>query len=295
MQQLFSKFNFISYLAIGLPVLAMAAWLKAQPSRWPGPDRMVIGRAVPVQVGGGLRAWRISADDRRFGGLSALAVDRGTLIALTDSGVVVRFAPPVAGRALPIALHDLPGGPGGPGSAMRKSLRDSESLLLDDSGRGWWVGYETRHSLWHFDRTFKRVLGWHRLDVGWERNFGAEALVAGRGGSVMALPERGGAAWGGPMVAPAWTTDATRLPDGRLVLLIRRPSLTGFDNLIWIGAGAGRPARRIALDVAPLDNMEGIAAAPRPDGGTRLWIVSDDNFRPWMRTLLVALDLPPEV
>ena len=68
---------------------------------------------------------------------------------------------------------------------------------------------------------------------------------------------------------------------------------SGFDNQLWIAAGAGQPARRIALDLGPLDNMEGIAAERLPDGGTRLWIVSDDNFRPWMRTLLVALDLGP--
>jgi hypothetical protein len=78
-------------------------------------------------------------------------------------------------------------------------------------------------------------------------------------------------------------------------LLIRRPALRGFDNQLWIASGAGRPARRIALDLGMLDNMEGIAAAPLPSGGTRLWIVSDDNFRPWMRTLLVALELGPDV
>jgi hypothetical protein len=76
-------------------------------------------------------------------------------------------------------------------------------------------------------------------------------------------------------------------------MLIRRPTLLGFDNQLWIASGAGRQARRITLDLGMLDNMEGIAAAPLPNGGMRLWIVSDNNFRPWMRTLLVALDLGP--
>ncbi len=287
-QPTFSMFKLFSSLSMALPIFAAGVWLKQQPNRSPEADRMVGGRAIEVVLGSGLKAWRLTAADVRFGGLSALVVDRGTLLALSDSGVVVRFAPPRAGRAMRFALHDLPGGPGSP---LRKSMRDTESLLADASG-GYWVGFETRHSLWRFDRHFRKVLETRWLDVEWAPNKGAEALVAGGATGVMALPERGGAAVGGSFVAPAWTSDATRLPDGRPVLLIRRPSWRGFVNQLQIGAGAGKPARRIALDLAPLDNMEGIAAAPLPDGGTRLWIVSDDNFRPWMRTLLVALDLP---
>ncbi len=291
LQPMFSKSSLVSSLALALPIFVVAQWHEGQPSRWPGPDRVVSGRAVSVAVSPELRAWRLSAPDPRFGGLSALGIERGELVALTDSGVVVRFAPPGTGEHLQIALQDLPDGPGSP---LRKSGRDSESLLADRGGRGWWVGFENRHSLWLFDREFGRVLAKRVLDVNWRANRGGEALVEGATG-VMVLPEGGGVAVGGDMVAPAWNSDATRLRDGRLVLLIRRPGLGGFDNQVWIASGAGKPARRIALDLGMLDNMEGIAAAPLPDGGTRLWIVSDDNFRPWMRTLLLALDLGPGV
>jgi hypothetical protein len=287
-QPLFSRFKLFSSLCVALPIFAAGVWLKRQPNRWPQPDRLVVGRAEEVALGAGLRGWRLSAADPRFGGLSALGVDRGGLLALSDSGVVVRFAGPATGQPMRVALHDLPAGPG---SAYRKATRDSESLLADGTG-GWWVGFENRHSLWRFDGDFRRAVEMRWLDVDWPANSGAEALVATTSG-VMALPEGGGGAAGGDFVAPAWTSDATRLPDGRLVLLVRRPSWRGFDNQLRIGAGAGKPARRIALDLGPLDNMEGIAAAPLPGGGTRLWIVSDDNFRPWMRTLLVRLDLPP--
>ena len=272
-----------------LPIFAVAQWHKGQPSRWPGPDRVVSGRAVSVTVNPELRAWRLSAPDPRFGGLSALAIERGELVALTDSGVVVRFAPPGTGEQLRIALHDLPSGPG---SARRKSGRDSESLLADGNERGWWVGFENHHSLWLFSRDFGRVLSKRSLNVDWRRNRGGEALVKGEAG-VMVLPEGGGTAAGGDMVAPAWTSDATRLSDGRLVLLVRRPRLGGFDNQLWIAAGEGKAARRIALDLGMFDNMEGITAAPLPNGGTRLWLVSDNDFRTWRRTLLVALDLSP--
>ena len=287
----FTKFKFFSSLSLALPIFAAAVWLKGQPNRWPGPDQTVVGRAIPVEVGAGLRAWRLIVPDQRFGGLSALAVDRASLVSLSDSGVVVRFATPGEEQAMRFALHDLPDGPG---SGRRKSSRDSESLLAAPGG-GWWVGFESLHSLWRFDAEFRHARETRWLDVDWPGNFGAEALVL-QGEDILAVPEGGGEAAGGgngKFVAPAWTTDATRLPDGRLVLLNRRLSTTGFINEVRIGAGAGRSAQRIALDLAPLDNMEGIAAAPLPNGGTRLWIVSDDNFRPWMRTLLVALDLPP--
>jgi hypothetical protein len=280
-----------SSLIVALPIMAAAGWLRAQPSRWPGADRVVAGRAVEVPLDKGLRGWRLTAPDRRFGGLSALAVEEGGLLALTDSGVAVRFAPPAASRAVVrFGLHELPAGPG---SRWRKSARDSESLAADPAGRGWWVAFENRHSLWLFDAAFTRALGHHRLPVAWSVNRGGEALVTRRDGAVMVLPEDGGRAAGGAMIAPAGTADATRLPDGRLVLLVRRFGWRGFATHVAIAGGHGRPARSIALDLAPLDNMEGIAAARLPNGGTRLWLVSDDNFRPWMRTVLVALDLPP--
>ena len=35
-----------------------------------------------------------------------------------------------------------------------------------------------------------------------------------------------------------------------------------------------------------------LAAAPLADGGTRLWIMTDDDFSASRRTLLVAIDVP---
>jgi hypothetical protein len=287
MQPMFSRL--LANLGLLLPIMGMALWLRAQPSRWPGPDRLVRVEANELAVADGLRAWRLSAPDGRFGGLSALAVSNGELIALTDSGVAIRFAPPAASGPMRFAMHDLPGGPGSP---LRKAVRDSESLLADPAGRGWWVGFENRHSLWLFDPRFERVIASRRLKVDWPPNRGGEALAAGEAG-VMVLPERGGRAAFGPILAPSWTSDASRMSDGRLVLLIRRPTWRGFDLELRIDQGAGKPVRRIALNLAALDNLEGVAAAPLPNGGTRLWMVSDNDFRPWRRTLLVALDLPP--
>ena len=282
--------SLISYLLLAAIILGLGRWLLQQPRRHPAADEVVVGKAVEVAVGGNLKAWRLSAPGPRFGGLSALAKADGEFIAVTDSGVVVRFAAPrQAEQRLAFRLHDLPDGPGSP---HHKSARDSESILADPHGRGWWVGFENRHSLYLYDWKFEQTLASRRLDVDWPVNGGAEAIAAAPDGTVMALPERGGPAVGGAFVAPAWTVGATNLPDGRLALVIRRPTGAGFDNEVRIVAGAGKPQRRIPLGLAVLDNVEGITAEALPDGGIRLWMVTDDNFRLWMRTLLLRLDLP---
>ncbi len=41
----------------------------------------------------------------------------------------------------------------------------------------------------------------------------------------------------------------------------------------------------------PIDNMEGIAAWRTPEGATRILLLSDDNFNPLQRTLLLLFEL----
>ncbi|MDQ3145171.1 MAG: esterase-like activity of phytase family protein, partial [Pseudomonadota bacterium] len=233
MQRPFSKSLFSNGLIFAAPIMAFAFWLNQQSNRPTLPDVTVAGLASEIAAPAtrlDVRVWRLTVPEPRFGGLSALAHDEGELVALTDSGVVLRFKPPVAtSQSLDVRFHDLPAGPG---DGRRKSSRDSESLLRDPLGRGWWVGYETRHSLWLFDWGFTRSLGQRWLDVDWARNKGAEALAADQMGTVFALPESGGnavAADGGRgFAAPRGTADAARLADGRLALLVRRISVRGF-------------------------------------------------------------------
>ena len=50
------------------------------------------------------------------------------------------------------------------------------------------------------------------------------------------------------------------------------------------------------MDMAPpmtIDNFEGLAAVPRPDGGSRFYLISDDNRAASQRTLLLAFDWRP--
>lgn len=91
------------------------------------------------------------------------------------------------------------------------------------------------------------------------------------------------------------------LPGGGLAYLLRTYSpLRG--NLIKLKV-LDRAGRLVdSLEIArPLtvDNLEGLAAVPRPGGGVRFYLVSDDNFGTYsglptdQRTLLLAFDWAP--
>jgi hypothetical protein len=94
-------------------------------------------------------------------------------------------------------------------------------------------------------------------------------------------------------------SDAAILPDGRLLLLNRRFEwLEGFSLVVTIadaGAlseGSVIEAHEIARLEPPLtiDNMEG-ASVTVENGRTIVWLVSDDNFFPLQRTLLLKFAL----
>ena len=55
------------------------------------------------------------------------------------------------------------------------------------------------------------------------------------------------------------------------------------------------PRPPLAPPLAPplsLDNFEAISATRGPDGGLRLYILSDDNFSALQRTLIMQFTLP---
>ena len=59
--------------------------------------------------------------------------------------------------------------------------------------------------------------------------------------------------------------------------------------------GATVHAEELARLASPytVDNLEGLAATKGPRGETLLWLVSDDNFNPFQRTLLLLFELAP--
>ena len=57
--------------------------------------------------------------------------------------------------------------------------------------------------------------------------------------------------------------------------------------------GATVHAEELARLAEPyaVDNLEGIAAAKGPRGETLLWLISDDNFNPLQRNILLLFEL----
>ena len=293
-------------LLMGCVVIAAYLPIRALPDRRPMPatETALVYRPVEVApVGGPFRlagAWEVAANDRRFGGLSSLYLDQGRFLAVSDRGAVTRFDPPTT--ASPVAnIKDLRAGPGAWGE---KWTRDAESLAPDPRGRGWWIGYEQRHSLWLYDPGFEQAIesiGLGRDD--WWDNRGAEALIV-EGSGLVVLAENGrdamrvgpSAVQRLPLKAGADVAEAARGPDGSIWLLLRSKDWNGISQRIapLVRTGGGfAVGKGFPLPKAAFDNFEGMAIAPLPDGRWRFWLVSDDGHRVMARTLLVALDYAP--
>jgi hypothetical protein len=85
--------------------------------------------------------------------------------------------------------------------------------------------------------------------------------------------------------------------DGAFAMLSRAyEPRTGVRISVRLIANSAAGARLLdEMTIAPplhVDNFEGIAAVPRPDGGIRLYLVSDDNGSDTQRTYFFAFDRP---
>jgi hypothetical protein len=271
---------------------------------WPGRARLGALRF--------LAAWRLTSNDRRFGGISAMKVEGGAVLAFSDSGWMIRFPLPGARAAMKARIGALPQGPGSP---RRKAARDIESMWTD--GREAWIGFERLNQLWRFERPSWRA-GAHAAPAAmrdWPDNRGPEAMVRLADGRFLVLAEglgRGGPALlfaGDPAAAgtgvetlryrppPGYrATDAALLPDGRVIVLNRR-----FAVLEGVTAKLVRLRRQgqalvvdeELADFRPpvtTDNMEALSVT-REAGRTIVWIASDDNYNPLQRTLLMKFAL----
>ncbi len=262
-----------------------------------------------------LDGWRLTSNDPRFGGISALHVRGSQVIAIADTGLAFGFRVP-AGRAAPLAITRVECGTG-----RRKQDRDSEALAV--VGGSAWAAFENVNAICRY-----RLPGWAGLGRArppamrkWPANSGAEAMVRLRDGRFLVFAEgplRSGASRvllfpGDPTRSPATPlalsyrppagfriTDAAELPDGRLLFLNRKFSLMeGVAARLTIGRLPPRPGAGLVMSgqlVAELrpplvvDNMEGLSVT-RERGRTILWLASDDNFIPLQRSLLLKFAL----
>ena len=304
-QRKFSIRSAAAALALIAAIALFDQWLASLPNRVEFGSRtarvefrpVVLDRGTiaPLTLAG---AWQLTSDDPRFGGVSALAIDGGQILALTDSGALIRFSPP-GGRFGTARIGELPDGPG---SGAFKRYRDSEALVRDRRTGGWWVAFENRHELWLYDQEFGRPL--RRVELGrkrWRANRGIEGAALD-GGVLLLFHESGDRLLRivGTRARRIRITgsrgrisDVVALGEGRFLAIERRLTPLGFRNaLVTVEkAGSGyRFGRRIALPLDRQDNAEAIAVERLPNGSRRLWVMTDDNFQPPLRTLLIALD-----
>jgi len=100
---------------------------------------------------------------------------------------------------------------------------------------------------------------------------------------------------------PFSVTGAANAPDGGIFILERRYSMLGGVGmeLRHVAESELREGARLQGEVlatlsyqdASIDNMEGIAVRHGPKGETLLYLISDNNFSPFQRTLLLMFEL----
>jgi hypothetical protein len=266
-----------------------------------------------IEVAG---VWSLRSPNGHFGGYSALtSMGDGTLLALSDSGRMMRLAPP--GSPRPAATFDF-------FAALEegeKRFSDLEAVTRDPASGDVWAAYENTNQIARYDAALAQRASIRPLAMQhWPANEGAEAIVRLPHGRFIVLAE-GNSRWfaedlpallfpadpvgGAKPVSFRFGTpeefapvDMTLLPDGRVLILLRavRWGLPPtFESKLMVADPAEiRPGslwggREIAHLAAPLptDNYEGLAIEPAEDGGLVLWLISDDNHAKFQRTLLL--------
>ena len=282
-----------------LAVMAFDQWVNRVAVRSEGPNLYAAVRfqPVPLERSGFLPlklvgAWEVQVDDPRFGGVSALAMDGEALLAVTDSGSVIWL--PLPGRGTRAFVRDSRR----PRKLAFKHHRDSERSLPSAVRGG---GALRLESLWLYARFRQR--GSDRLGKDLWPPMAAEAMAADGAGLLVFrqsgtewLRVAGGRLQAGPLESPFGAlADGVRLADGRLLLVTRKFGLAGLEKHVVVAEekGASLTLRPIArLGLGRKENVEGMAAQKLDSAGTRLWLITDNDFRPRKATLLVALDLP---
>ncbi|MBV8393121.1 MAG: esterase-like activity of phytase family protein [Alphaproteobacteria bacterium] len=202
---------------------------------------------------------------------------------------------------------------------------DSEgSARLPDGS--WLVSFERDHRIWHYPTLDGRPT---RIDdppdIGKQpSNGGIETLTTLGDGTLIAISEEYGETAGtrlGWIGKPkggdrySWSKFAyTVVPDFNPTAIVHLPDEPAFVLLeraydpvrgvrvrvmrlpdSEVRPGATAKAEELAFLVAPyaVDNLEGISAAKGPKGETLLWLISDDNFNPLQRNLLLMFELAP--
>ena len=279
----------------------------------------------------GRLVWRggleMRANSRSFGGLSDLHVtpDNRTLTSISDEGAWLVATPRFDEKGMLVGLADarmgqLRGLDGKPIDSKPEADAEAMARLPDGS---WLVAFERRHRLWRYSTLTATPLPVEGpADVGRQPgNGGIEALAALADGTVIAISEEYSrqagtvVGWiGKPETAGryAWSafsyatvpdykpTALAVLPDGSYATLERafdmvrgvRVRVMRFDAAQLTPGATVRPEEMAHLSSPyAVDNLEGLAATRGAKGETLLWLMSDDNFNPLQRNILMLFEL----
>ena len=267
-------------------------------------------------------AWQLESATRDFGGYSALvALADGSLLAASDTGTLLALDRP--GRAtMRRSYPELAATDG-----RDKRDADLEALTVDRTSGTIWGAYERSNAIERYSPTLERLARVEPIAMqGWRANGGPEAMVRLADGRFVVLaevnrrstaqghravlfpgdPTAGDAVGEGvafAFAAPAGMrpVDMTQLADGTVLVLLRRlewylpPDFASAVAVLdpeAIEAGQlWRPEAVFPLpESVPQENYEGLASERIGSGASRLWLISDDNFSGFQRTLLVALE-----
>jgi len=295
-------------------------------------QRLVFKLDEPAATEIGRLIWRggveMKADSPNFGGWSDLHVsaDGRSLTSISDEGAwfTATIDYSADGNLAGLGQARIGQLRGLDGKAIHsKAEADAEAMARLPDG-SWLIAFERRHRLWHYrtlEATPLPIEG--PADIGRQpANGGIEAMTALEDGTVVAISEEYSLKPGtvvGWIGRPAgnsrysWSsfsyttnpdfrpTAIVRLPDGAYATLERafdvvrgvRVRVMRFEAAQLQPGGTVTP-EELAFLATPyaVDNLEGLSATRGPRGETLLWLISDDNFNPLQRNILMLFELP---
>ncbi|KPQ31927.1 MAG: hypothetical protein HLUCCX21_02885 [Porphyrobacter sp. HL-46] len=266
-------------------------------------------------------AWELKSSHGWFGGFSALVADGANgLIAGTDRGWLLDLdLAGAAPRAVPGTFRFV-----GVRTSGRGEVVDLEALARDPDRGTLWAAFENFNLVMRRDPDGTPATRRPPEMARWSANSGPETMERLADGRFLMLAEgrqRGATSHQGllfpgdpvvPVIPLAFRfaappdydpVDATQLPDGRVLILLRRVEYAipaRFDTAIAVAdprairegeAWQGEIIQRMSGAVFG-DNFEGIAFVPAADDPARgaVWVIADDNFSVFQRSLLVRFD-----
>jgi hypothetical protein len=270
----------------------------------------------------------LESSHRDFGGISAIrvAADGARFLALTDKGDWLRARIVYRGKS-PIAIADAEMAPMlGPDGKSLKSRRWYDAEALADDGGAVYVGIERVNQILRFDIAKDGLRARGRpipVPPGMKllpHNRSIECVEAGPktgplAGTLISISERGldtagnlmgfliggtGGVFSLKRTDDFDVSDCAATPDGKLLVLERRFSWTRGLAMrirsvpfaaIKPGALVDGPELITADMGSQVDNMEGLSVHRDAAGAVVLTLISDDNFLPLQRTLLLQFTL----